>query len=231
MAARLVFGAISVSNSSDLPTIAASVKINPFGARAIAHETACLDGPAGVVDCRQSISGRQGGKLSALYRKQRSASGQECANPLPCEHRHSRFDFIWSAYVPGHQTQAACTRRNLHLCYFGLDIGAPWIEKKTYGFSGGRDFAQDFKPFGNQFPGEECRACDIAARAVEARNKTDRNRVASDGKHDRNRIGGGFCREGSPGTAARGNDHGDPTTNQVGGELWQPFVFSVRPAI
>jgi hypothetical protein len=76
----------------------------------------------------------------------------------------------------------------------------------------------------------EVHAGGVAARPVEASDKTHCDRVAADSEHNWNGRGRGFGRQRRWRGARRGN-HGRPPANQIGDQVRQPMNLPRRPAV
>ena len=71
----------------------------------------------------------------------------------------------------------------------------------------GSSSCKQLQPLGAQLDIQEGDAGDVAARPVEARDETSRNRIAADHEDDRDRRGCRLCRERRSGARQR-DDHG-----------------------
>jgi hypothetical protein len=70
----------------------------------------------------------------------------------------------------------------------------------------------------------------IAARSIEARDESGFDRIDAAVEHNGNRSGRRLGRLGR-GISAKGGNHRDLTANEIRGELRQPLVLVVGPAI
>jgi hypothetical protein len=89
---------------------------------------------------------------------------------------------------------------------------------------------QQPQPLRPQLLSEIVHAGHVAARPIEAIDKTELDRIGADAEDDRNSAGGGLGRDGRR-RAARRHDDGGTTLNKIGDQIGQSFVLLVRPAI
>jgi hypothetical protein len=91
-------------------------------------------------------------------------------------------------------------------------------------------FEQQSQPFCHRLSSDQRDAGDVTARPVEAGDQPERDRVAADHEHDRNRRGRRFGRADRRGAGGR-DDGGDPPVDQIGRQCRQPIVLAVRVAV
>src|SRR5262249_7889173 len=94
---------------------------------------------------------------------------------------------------------------------------------------GGYDVGQQFERVGGHVHGQGGHAGEVAARSVEASDKSKLDRVVCYLKHDRNgrrRRLRGQCRRN-----AGGHNHRYLTPNEIGGQRRQSIVLIVSPAV
>ena len=91
-------------------------------------------------------------------------------------------------------------------------------------------FAQHPEPLGGNIGVDRGDAGDVAAGPVEAGDKAEFDRIAAGGEHHRNGSGGVLGRHRGGG-AAGGGDQRHLAADQLGGEVRQPLVVPVGPAI
>jgi hypothetical protein len=89
---------------------------------------------------------------------------------------------------------------------------------------------QEPDPLWHKLVRHEADAGDVAARPIEAGNKTKLDRVSANAKNDRNRRGRCFGRKWHCRAARRGDD-GHPAADQIGRQFRQPIDFIVRQAV
>ena len=88
---------------------------------------------------------------------------------------------------------------------------------------------EQFEPLGGDLHIKLGGASDVAARPAETGDQAKPHRIAASGEHDGN---GRACRPGRQrrGRTGRG-DHGNLAADEIGHQLRQPIVLTVRPTI
>ena len=93
-----------------------------------------------------------------------------------------------------------------------------------------QQFAQYSKLLADKFAAQGSDSSDVAARPIEAGDKTLLNRVAPITENDRNCIGRSLgCTDRK--VAAESHNHAHPTADQIGGQLPQRVRIVIGPLI
>src|SRR5262245_34771280 len=89
---------------------------------------------------------------------------------------------------------------------------------------------QQFEPLRRELDVQAGDTCEVSARPIEARNKSELDWVETDLEDDRYRRGRRLCGR-YPSDAPERGDHGHLATNQIGHQCRQPIVVAFCRAI
>ena len=174
---------------------------------------------------------RQCAELFAPADEQCIGSDHEPVGPQLGQGCEYRIEVALGAGVQDMELQPEGAGRRLQVFRYGLcNKGAGRVDEKRNDVRRGYQLAQQFQPLRPQLRVHVGHAGDIAARSVEAGDKSSRDRISSDLEYDGNRRGRRLCRKRRRRTTGRSN-HGHLTANQIGRQCRQSIILAVRPAV
>ena len=173
---------------------------------------------------------RQGGELSAPAIEEGIGADHETAGSLLDQGCECRFELALAACPQHKDLQPEGAGRRLQVSSIGLGenrIGRV-DEERNDGFAG-QQVMQQLKLLLRYHAGQCGDAREVAARSVQAGDKSNLDRVGAGHEDDRNRRGRRLCRDCCRGAAC--GYHRNLTANQIGRQGGQSIVSALRPAI
>jgi hypothetical protein len=104
-----------------------------------------------------------------------------------------------------------------------------WVHEDGNTGGCGHQLTQEFQPLCGQFGIEKIDARQVATRPSKAGDKTKSHRVVAHGEDGGNRRGCRLGRHHRRGISS--GDHSDASANQIGRQLRQPVISTLRPAV
>jgi hypothetical protein len=117
-----------------------------------------------------------------------------------------------------------------HVSFVGLSIGISWIAEKADQCRFGYCLAQGFELLCPQRIDQEADPGDIAARPIQAGDKPQLDRIATDCNEDGNGCRAWLSCDGRRNSAHR-HDERDLVTDQLGCKRRQSIILLLRPAV
>jgi len=103
------------------------------------------------------------------------------------------------------------------------------IDEHRHAGRRGHQLTQELQPLARHLSTKKIDTCRVAPRPRKAGDKTELDWVFSGEEDDGNGLGRRLGRDCS--RAAGGDDHGDPSFQQVGRQRWQSIVVALGPAV
>src|SRR5262245_12986312 len=213
----------------NLASIDAHLTIGVRYVGTVAHETATLDILSSNIHRRNRTARRRRIEVLQGAEKDRISINQQRLNATPNKALECHVNVALAVGVSHNEFKPECTRRGMQLRHNSLDVGISGIDEEADYSCGGDEFAQHLKPFRRERHLHKADAGDIAARSVEALNKTKADRVGANVEYD------GDCRSGIPRGCQRCrptncNDKGNLPVDQIRRERGQPIKLALGPA-
>ena len=171
---------------------------------------------------------RQIGNLFGPAAEVRIAADEERSGPLLDQACEGRVDLAFGAGSQHDELQPERARRSLGLIQFQLGIRIVRVHQHGDDRGVGNELVQQLQSLRREQIGEESDARDIAARPVEARDKSVLDRVAAETEDDRDRCGRRLGRERRDRSDC--GDHGHLTADQIGRQRRQPIILPIGRA-
>ncbi len=146
------------------------------------------------------------------------------------EASESALEFILGAGLQDGEPQPLAARRFLHLAYHTLALWIVRVNEHCDHAGLRNQLEQQLEPLRHQLDGNYGDPRHVAAWPGEAGDQPVRDRVAAADENDRDRRGCVFRRACGNG-AADCYDRVDLTTDEIAGQLGQPIVTTLRPAV
>src|SRR5262245_2557117 len=163
----------------NLASIDAHLTIGVRYVGTVAHETATLDILSSNIHRRNRTARRRRIEVLQAAEKDRISINQQRLNATPNKALECHVNVALAVGVSHNEFKPECTRRGMQLRHNSLDVGISGIDEEADYSCGGDEFAQHLKPFRRERHLHKADAGDIAARSVEALNKTKADRVGA----------------------------------------------------
>src|SRR5262249_29052502 len=170
-------------------------------------------------------------QLDAPAREERVASDVQGLRVVAHESGEGCLDLAPGAGLEDLNLQphcAGCFRYVAKRALGGRDIG--WIDQHGNANGPGDQLVQKCQPLRSQLSHEKIDPRQISARAGEAVDKTELDRVFADTKDDRDGRGGSFGHLSSV-IASRRGDNGHATTHEVSDERRKAIELALQPVV